>query len=215
MSSKTRRGIAVTALAVAGTMSLTVPQAMAAGAPMKSESSSGAVAPSKSFGRLGALTDLVIERLRVSDDVAASKFGTDQPIDDPVREQQVLDQVRNQADALGLDPDAATAFFQDQITASKVVQKGLFARWTAHPDEAPTTRPDLGQIRTRLDQLTAALLQQLEATVDVRTEPTSCTVQLTLAVGSAVVLERPDTLHRRALGTAVHSVCTGQAVTPS
>jgi chorismate mutase len=215
MNSKMARGIAVTTLAVAGTMSVTVPQAMAAGAPMNSESSSSAVATDGSFGRLGALTDLVVKRLRVSDDVAAAKFGTSSPIDDPAREQQVLDQVRQQAAALGLDADAATAFFQDQITASKVVQKGLFARWTAHPDEAPTTRPDLGQIRTQLDQLTAALLQQLKSTVDVRTEPISCTVQLTLAAGSAVVLDRLDVLHRRALGTAVHSVCTGQAATPS
>lgn len=208
------RGIAVTTLAVAGTMSVTIPQAMAAGALMNSESSSSAVATDASFGRLGALTDLVVKRLRVSDDVAAAKFGTSSPIDDPAREQQVLDQVRQQATALGLDADAATAFFQDQITASKLVQKGLFARWTAHPDEAPTTRPDLGQIRTQLDQLTAALLQQLKSTVDVRTEPISCTVQVILAAGSAAVLDRLDALHRRALGTAVHSVCTGQAVTP-
>ena len=40
---------------------------------------------------------------------------------------------------------------------------------TAHPDEAPTTRPDLGQIRTELDRLTTALLGELKSTVDVRT----------------------------------------------
>lgn len=201
------RGIAVTALTVAGTMSLTVPSAVAAGAPVTAESP----ATSTSFGELGGLVDLVVERLRVSDDVAAAKFGTGAPIDDPVREQQVLDQVRAQAAALGLDPDAATAFFQDQIAASKVVQRGLFARWTAHPEEAPTTRPDLGEIRTRLDQLTTALLQQLKATVDVRGEPIACSIQLALATGSAVVLEGLDSLHRRALRTAVDSVCSAPA----
>ncbi|MBB2939852.1 chorismate mutase [Amycolatopsis bartoniae] len=205
-SRKMARGVAVTALTVAGTMSVTVPAAVAAQAPVKSES---APVANEAFGRLGPLTDLVVERLRVSDDVAASKFGTGSPIDDPAREQQVLDQVRGQATALGLDPEVAAAFFRDQITASKVVQRGLFDRWTAHPDEAPTTRPDLGQIRTRLDQLTTALLGQLQATVDVRADSRSCTVQLTLAAGSAVVLDRLDALHRRALGTAVHSVCTG------
>jgi chorismate mutase-like protein len=207
-SSKVARGIAVTALTAAGAMSLTVPQAMAADRPMQSESSSVALATYKSFGRLGPLTDLAIERLRVSDDVAASKFGTDSPIENPVREQQVLDQVRKQADALGLDPNAAAAFFRDQITASKEVQKGLFAHWTAHPDEAPTTRPDLEQIRTQLDQLTVALLHELKATVAVRNESPSCAIQLTLAAGSGVALNRLDTLHREALGTAVHSVCT-------
>lgn len=190
-SSKVARGIAATALTVAGTMTLTAPPAAAA---------------SRS---LGPLTDLVVERLRVSDDVAAAKFGTDSPIDDPAREQQVLDQVRTQAGALGLAPDAAAAFFRDQITASKVVQRGLFARWTAHPAEAPTTRPDLGPIRTRLDRLTTDLLGQLKSTVDVRAERVPCAVHLALATGSAAILDRLDALHREALGTAVHSVCTG------
>ncbi|WP_434447362.1 chorismate mutase [Lentzea sp. E54] len=200
------RGIAVTALTVSGAMSPATLPAMAASAPAETESSSAAAA-NRSFGRLGDLTGLVVERLRVSDDVAASKFGTTKPIDDPVREQQVLDQVRAQAGALGLDPDAAAAFFQDQITASKVVQRGLFARWTAHPEEAPTTRPDLAQIRTRLDRLTSSLLQELKSTEDLRAERTSCTVQLALAAGSAVFREHLDALHRQGLRTAVHSVC--------
>jgi chorismate mutase len=200
------RGLAVTALVV-GVTRVSVPQADAAGAPVNAESSTDVLQPGRSLGRLGQLTDLVIQRLHVSDDVAASKFGTSSPVDDPTREQQVLEQVRNQAGDLGLDPVSATAFFQDQITASKVVQKGLFARWAAHPEEAPTTRPDLGQIRTRLDQLTADLLRELKATVRLRDEPTTCTVQLAVAAGSGAVLERLNALHRQALTGAVHSVC--------
>ncbi|WP_235882285.1 gamma subclass chorismate mutase AroQ [Streptomyces apricus] len=142
------------------TTALAVPQAMAAAmpAPTHTEAPSGGVRTAEPLGRLIPLTDLVIERLQVSDDVAASKYGTDSPIEDPAREEQVLEQVRTQAVATGVDPDAAVAFFRDQITASKVVQKGLFARWSAHPQEAPTTRPDLGLIRERLDRLTTALL---------------------------------------------------------
>lgn len=181
--------------------------AAAAGAQENAEPSNDAIKSGRSLGGLGQLTDLVIQRLRVSDDVAAAKFGTGSPIDDPAREQRVLEQVRNQAGALGLDPVSATAFFQDQITASKVVQKGLVARWSAHPEEAPTTCPDLGQIRTRLDQLTTDLLRELKATVRLREEPTACTVQLAVAAGSGAVLERLDTLHREVLPGAVHSVC--------
>ncbi|MET7990764.1 hypothetical protein ABZU76_07615 [Amycolatopsis sp. NPDC005232] len=125
------------------------------------------------------------------------------------------EQARPAHGALGLDPTAATAFFRDQIAASKVAQKGLFARWTAHPEEAPITRPDLGQIRAQLDQLTAALLQQPTATVDVHTEPTSCAVRLTLAAGSAVIVQMLDALHRRALATTLRSLSTSQTVTPS
>lgn len=186
---------------------LTVPQAMATSAQVNTGSVNGAVQKARPLGALGLLTDLVIERIRVSDAVAASKFGTDSPIEDPVREEQVLAQVRTQAGAVGVDADAAVAFFRDQITASKIVQKGLFARWTAHPEEAPTTRPDLGPIRERLDQLTTALLQELKDTEELRDEPVACTVQLALATGSGAALERLDTLHRQALRTAAESVC--------
>lgn len=180
---------------------LAVPRATAAATPV----AAGAVAASP--GRLGPLTDLVIERLLVSDDVAASKFGTGSPIEDPVREQQVLDQVRRQAGEAGVDPDAAVTFFRDQITASKVVQKGLFARWTAHPEQAPTTRPDLAQIRARLDRLTTDLLRRLKRTGHVRSKPAACTAQLALATATGAARQHLDALHRRALKTATHSVC--------
>ncbi|MET7990741.1 chorismate mutase [Amycolatopsis sp. NPDC005232] len=201
------RCVAVTTLIV-GATAATVPQALAADEPMNAEVSNTAVEAGKSLGRLGPLADLVITRLKVSDDVAASKFGTDSPIDDPAREQQVLEQVRKQASALGLDPISTTAFFQDQITASKVVQKGLFARWAAHPDEAPTTRPDLGQIRTKLDQLTTDLLSELKTTVPLRNKRITCTIELVVAAGSGAVFDNLDTLHRQALNVAVHSACT-------
>ncbi|MFE0028718.1 hypothetical protein ACFWX1_47535, partial [Amycolatopsis sp. NPDC059021] len=48
----------------------------------------------RAWGPLGALTDLAVQRILLGDKVAAAKFGTDQPIDDPVREQKVLDSVR-------------------------------------------------------------------------------------------------------------------------
>lgn len=189
---------------------LTAPQAMATSAGANTGSINGTVQAARPLGALGPLTDLVIERIRVSDDVAASKFGTDSPIEDPVREEQVLAQVRTQADAAGVEPDAAVAFFRDQITASKIVQKGLFARWIAHPEEAPTTRPDLGPIREQLDRLTADLLQELKDTEELRDEPVACTVQLALAAGSGAALERLDTLHRQALRTAAQSVCRSE-----
>lgn len=200
------RSATITALLVA-TTALAVPQAIATDAHMNTGLSSNRVGTVKPLGRLGSLTDFVIERIRVSDDVAASKFGTDSPIEDPEREEQVLEQVRKQAGAAGVNPDAAVAFFRDQITASKVVQKGLFARWTAHPEEAPTTRPDLGQIREQLNQLTTDLIQELKSTEELRDKPVACTVQLALAAGSGAVLEHLDTLHHQALRTATHSVC--------
>ncbi|WP_433340113.1 chorismate mutase [Streptomyces sp. CA-253872] len=189
---RTTRRAVLTGLLLSAT-ALTAPHAVAAG--------------TDPVGRLGPLTGLVVERLRVSDDVAASKYATGSPVDDPAREAQVLRQVREQAAAAGGDPDAAAAFFRDQIAASKTVQKGLLARWTARPAEAPRTQPDLGRTRARLDALTTALLQQLTNTEQERRNPATCAARLALATASGKALLRLDPLHGRALGTATQSVC--------
>jgi len=44
------------------------------------------------------------------------------------------------------------------------VQSGLLARWQAHPEQAPSTAPDLQSIRERLDQFDEQLLEQLRRT---------------------------------------------------
>ncbi len=68
-------------------------------------------------------------------------------------------------------------FTRFRVSSFPVVQRGLFDRWTAHPDEPPTNRPDLGQLRARLDRI-------------------PCPVQLAPATGSAIVLDRLDALQR-------------------
>jgi chorismate mutase len=167
-----------------------------------------AQASASAVGPLGPLTQLVIQRLLVSDQVAASKFGTSQPIDDPTREQQELASVRQSAVTLGIDPDATVRFFQQQIDASKVVQRGLFARWTAHPDQAPTTKPDLTTIRGELDQLTTQLLQQLVAQQGLLSHGgIECVVPLTVAQITGEVTDHLDALHRDALSVALQSAC--------
>ena len=116
-------------------------------------------------GSLTVLTDLFAERLLVADKVAAAKYGTATPIDDPVREKAILDDVAARAVPLGLDPDAVTAVFRDQIEANKLVQRGLYARWDAHPQERPTERPDLvKEVRPVLDRITTRLLTALQET---------------------------------------------------
>ncbi len=158
---------------------------------------------------LEPLTDLAAQRLLVSDEVAAAKFGTDKPIDDPVREQQELAEVRTRSAELGIDPDSAVAFFQDQIAASKVVQRGLYARWTKHPELRPTHRPDLvTEVRPKLDALTTEILQQLQATQSARRPTPSCRVDLLLSRVYVEVTQPLDHLHRQALRVALPSVCS-------
>ncbi|MFD7307798.1 gamma subclass chorismate mutase AroQ [Promicromonospora sp. NPDC059942] len=148
------------------------------------------------------LTDLVVERLLLADGVAVSKFLTGSPVDDPAREERVLEDVRNRAGTVGLDPDAAVAFFRDQFDASKVVQAGLFARWAADPDGVPTTRPDLDRIRDRIDLLTARLLQAL-GTAE---RPVRTSAVRTEGLAETSHPDRLDALHRHALQIATRSV---------
>ncbi|WSQ09328.1 chorismate mutase [Streptomyces sp. NBC_01231] len=156
---------------------------------------------------LAPLTEFFAERLLLADKVAAAKYGTDKPIDDPVREQQILDDVAARAVGLGLDPDAVSAVFRDQIEANKLVQRGLYARWDARPEERPTERPDLTkEVRPALDRITTALLTALKDTEALRAGP-SCAPRLSVAAARSAVGHELDLLHLKGLGRALPSVC--------
>ncbi|WP_410607889.1 chorismate mutase [Amycolatopsis sp. lyj-109] len=155
------------------------------------------------------LTDLAAQRVAIADQVAAAKYGTPSPIDDPAREQQIYDSVAARAPGLGLDPAAAVRFFRAQIEANKLVQRGLYARWDAHPAEAPTSRPDLGRIRPVIDGLNTGLLTELAATTPAR-EARSCPVAQLVTAEVVDVFHRFDALHARALGEATSATCLSQ-----
>ena len=165
------------------------------------------VPASASGTSLWHLTDLAAQRVAIADQVAAAKYGTPSPIDDPAREQQIYDSVSAQAPGLGLDPADAVRFFHAQIEANKLVQRGLYARWDAHPSEAPTTRPDLGQIRPVIDGLNTGLLTELAATVPARATRT-CPIQQLVTADVVDVFHRFDALHVRALAEATSATCT-------
>ncbi|WP_267463902.1 chorismate mutase [Actinokineospora iranica] len=154
-----------------------------------------------------ALADVSAERVQIANLVAAAKFGTPAPIDDPAREQVVLDTAARRAAELGVDPALAVRVFRDQIEASKLVQRALHARWTAHPDEAPAERPDLEtEVRPRLDRITEQILRHLRDTEPLRASPTCLRA---LVVGYRVVesARRLDHLQELALGRALLSIC--------
>lgn len=157
--------------------------------------------------QLDGLTELVVQRILIGDDVAASKYFSGKPVDDPVREQQILASVRASAVQLGIDPDETAAFFQAQIDASKVVQRGLLAYWAAHPDKAPATGPDLTVIRQKLDALTTQLLAELVRVDDLRHSGLHCDVALVVADATTAARHHLDPLHRQALRTASTATC--------
>jgi chorismate mutase len=153
-----------------------------------------------------ALTDVAAQRVLLADSVAAAKWGTAAPTNDPVREQTVLDAVAAEATQLGVDPVFAREVFTDQIEANKAVQNGLYSQWRAHPDRAPTTRPDLGQVRPILDHITDQLLVDLKVTAQIRTDP-SCANQLTATRHRVEHARHFDPLHKGALIRALSSLC--------
>ncbi|MFZ3567492.1 chorismate mutase [Streptomyces sp. BH097] len=156
---------------------------------------------------LAAITSLATERLALADKVAAAKYGTDAPIDDPAREQQILDDVAGRSADLGIDPAFARPVFRDQIEANKVVQRGLYARWDAHPEQRPTERPDLAkEVRPQLDRITTRLLGALREVAATRTSP-ACTPLLTAAALHDAHARGFDALHLKALARALPSVC--------
>jgi chorismate mutase len=162
--------------------------------------------PAASANPLGPLAALAVERIRTGDAVSAAKFGSPQPIDDPAREQQELKAVAAQSPGLGINPAESTQFFRDQIEASKVVQRGLYQRWTAQPALRPADKPDLTKtVRPELDKLTTEILHQLQVTNAVRHAGAQCVTQAAQAFDSAAA--PLDQLHKNALTTAWHSVC--------
>ncbi|MPY61006.1 chorismate mutase [Streptomyces spongiae] len=191
-------------VAVCATAAVTLAGAAPAAAVPSTPVRASSVAPG-----LAPLTDLFAERLLLADKVAAAKYGTDTPIDDPVRERQILDDVAARAVALGLDPDAVAAVFRDQIEANKLVQRGLYARWDAHPEQRPTERPDLvKEVRPQLDRITTELLAALRDTQALRNGP-SCEPRLRVSAVRSAYGHRLDVLHVEGLVRALPSVCQG------
>jgi chorismate mutase len=196
----------LTAVTATAAVALTATTAVAA--PV-SHAAPGTTTTSASFldpTALHPIAELAAERLATADLVAASKWGTDSPIEDPAREQQVLDAAAAQAEQVGADPDEVRAIFRDQIEANKLVQRALFQRWTAHPGQAPTTRPDLSVIRQEINRINTALVQAIADTAADRATFT-CDPELTLAAVQVHYENDLDGLHTRALFRALHSIC--------
>ncbi|MGV9878506.1 chorismate mutase [Streptomyces sp. NPDC003006] len=180
--------------------------AAAVAAPAQPTASAATTASTGPYAPLGPLADLSARRLATADLVAAAKYGTGGPIDDPVREKQVLDAVAQEAREIGGDPEATVRIFRDQIEANKAVQRGLFRRWDADPSQAPKERPDLAEVREKINRVNGRLVRGIAASAGARTAP-YCGGALTAAAAHVRRADRLDTLHTLALGRALRSVC--------
>lgn len=100
-----------------------------------------AAAPPAAEQAVRALVRLATERVAAADAVAAAEWGTDRPVDDPVREKALLDAVDAQAAREGVDQDVVRRVFEDRIEADKEVRRALRERWEEDPELLPARRP--------------------------------------------------------------------------
>jgi chorismate mutase len=106
-----------------------------------------------------ALVALVVQRLALAEDVAAAKFASGQPVDDPLREREILDSVARRLIRPRVLHERGMQFFRDQIEANKVIQRGLHEHWRDHPEDLPVVPHNLAvEVRPRLDHITGKML---------------------------------------------------------
>ncbi len=111
---------------------------------------------------LDRLVFLLAERLALSRQVAAAKWISGAPIDDPLRETAVLDEVARRAAELGVDREWAKAVFAAQFEAGKHLQRNLHGSWRNSGRGLVGPAPDLAHdVRPALDRLMPVLLQAL------------------------------------------------------
>ena len=104
---------------------------------------------------------LVQERLRLMQDLAAWKHARNAPIVDAAREQQVLEATVRQASDLGIDAGSARRLFSLQIQLAVRVQESFIADWRAGARAPAQVRDLAGELRPQLDRIGADLLHAI------------------------------------------------------
>ncbi|MGO4396328.1 chorismate mutase [Variovorax sp. M-6] len=181
--------------------------AMGGLAPMAS--ACAAAVQAQDFSRL---VELSATRLEISRKVALTKWDSKLSVADPPndpREKQVIDAATSEARGLGLPDELASAFFADQIEASKLVQFVLMADWRRSGSVPADRRADLKtELRPALDRLRTQFIEELVATQALRADP-DCKLHLARAAGEHGQRRRLEPLYRIGLDRGLARVCGG------
>jgi chorismate mutase len=169
--------------------------------------------PRPGEGPLDNLLELVVQRLIIAQDVAVVKYVSHRPIEDPVREREILQTMAGALSASGHYRQAGLQFFTDQIEASKVIQRGLHHRWHAHPEEVPPACRSLAtEIRPELDQITRQLIRQFESAPGIpRMRRADVAALVDKRLATALPARQLPRLHRHAALFAMRSLCVEAA----
>ena len=158
---------------------------------------------------LGKLLELVVQRLALAHDVAAVKYANGRPIDDRVREREILQAVASALEASGPYRRAGTQFFRDQIEANKVIQRGLHHRWRAHPEEVSAAHRSLAtEVRPKLDGITRQMMREFESVAGMpRVSLEDVAALIDKRLSAEVSVRQLPRLHRAAALFAMRSLC--------
>nr|CAD29887.1 putative chorismate mutase [Globodera pallida]CAD31847.1 putative chorismate mutase [Globodera pallida] len=103
------------------------------------------------------------KRLMLAKDVALYKYINNNSIDDFEREKVVLQNVLAQAKSAGISDNYGEPFFQDQMDANKVIQKGYVKTWNIKGSSPSQTVPDLQTVtRPKVTEATADMVLALK-----------------------------------------------------
>ena len=152
------------------------------------------------------LVDAAAQRLQTAEPVAATKWSTHDPVEDPERVQQVLSTVSADAAGRGIDPDDVVQIFTDQINATEAIEYTRFAQWKFDPAGAPAAAPGLSASRATIDGLNKVMVEQL-ATVWPLLHSLDCAGRLDAARSTVIDARGLDPLYQQALSFVTRSYC--------
>jgi chorismate mutase-like protein len=117
--------------------------------------------PRRDLANLDRLLRLMGQRPALMHEVARWKWNAGQPITDPQRERELLQNVAERGRGKGLAPDLMRAFFAAQMEAARLVQQADFDRWKANKQEPFAGTTSLAVLRQRIDHLNRELIDAL------------------------------------------------------
>lgn len=128
---------------------------------------------------LNALIDASVQRLALAREVAFVKWDDGTPVEDVVRERQVIDAAVTAGREVELPAEFVHRFFSAQIEANKLIQYALLTKWQAQGRAPEHSGIDLAAtVRPQIDRIQAVLISAL---VNRTCSPSRASCRTTLA----------------------------------
>ena len=152
------------------------------------------------------LVDAAAQRLQVAEPIAATKLLDGGLIQDPAREQQVLDAVAAAATERNIDRAYVTNIFRDQIDATVAIEYSRLSQWKLDPASAPLTAPDLSSSRAAIDGLNWTMVTEMADEWQELHSP-MCLADLDAAKNLVAQARAMDPLYRQAVDFVTRNYC--------